>query len=678
MLFELIAITGIGLFFGKNYSNNQKNSLKKSLNQQTRVMPFMGDVRNQQLEEFTADGSSKVNQIEKLNDRNLMIAVFSMSCAAVGNLIYTPLVWLSLPGILYITQYPLAIGYNALIKQKKMTIDLMSSMTKILFVLNGYFFMASFVVFLFTINRKLLSKITDNSKKSLIDVFKQHPKVVWVIHDEVELEIPFDMLKLGDIVVVNAGSTIPVDGHIIKGIASVDQHLLTGESQPIEKGVGSKAFALTMVLSGKIYIQVEKTGEETTASQIAKMLNNTINTKTDIQFWSKEMSDKTVAPTFLLSGFILPFYGVDNAIAILNSHFRYRATIASAIGVLSYLNLASHQGILVKDGRTFELLKQVDTVVFDKTGTLTEEQPQVGCVYTDGDYTENEVLLYAAAAESKQTHPIAKAILQYAKEQQLELPIIDETAYQVGYGLTVIFNEQTIRVGSIRFFEQEHIDISQKIKEIQTLCHDQGHPVILIAVGNVTIGAIELQASLRPGLKNIIRQLRQRNIKSTCIISGDHEAPTKKLAQALEIDHYYAEMLPEQKANLIEQFQKEGKSVCYIGDGINDAIALKKADVSISLRGASTVATDAAQVILMDQQLEKIIHLFDLAETFDYKMKTTMAIIVIPSVISMGTVLFFPQLGLLGSFIFPQLGLTAGVINAMKPPVIKDYTDHTS
>ncbi|MEZ5672180.1 MAG: HAD-IC family P-type ATPase [Thiotrichaceae bacterium] len=329
---------------------------------------------------------------------------------------------------------------------------------------------------------------------------------------------------------------------------------------------------------------------------------------------------------------------------------------------------------MIKDGRTLELLKQVDMVVFDKTGTLTDEQPQVGRIHTNGEYTADEVLIYAAAAESKQTHPIAKAILQYAKEQQLVLPSVDETSYKVGYGLTVTINNQLIRVGSIRFLEQENIHISTTMREIQASCHDQGHPMILVALDNTAIGAIELQASLRPGLKTLIHELRQRNIKSTCIISGDHEAPTKKLAEELGIENYYAEVLPEQKAELIKQFQREGKSVCYIGDGINDAIALKQADVSISLSGASTVATDAAQIILMDQNLEKIIYMFDLSEVFDKKIKNTVAIVMIPSIISMGTVILFPyaNIGLLGSFIWPQVGLTLGVLNAMTPPAIQD------
>lgn len=678
MLFELITIAGIGFFLGIQQSTktapkktstvsstiDSSYSKKKS---STRLTPFLGNMRNQQLEEFSTD-IKKTDQVTQLTNRNLIIAIFSMGCVIAGNLIYAPLSLLSLPGIIYTAQFALVSGLKSLIQEKKFTVDLLSATTKILFLINGYLFLASFAVFLFSLNRKLLSAITDNSKKSLINAFKQQPLSVWVVHNnDVELEVPFESLKVGDIVIVNAGTSIPVDGHVIKGMASIDQHILTGESQPVDKGAGSRVFALTLVLSGKIYIQVEKTGEETTAAQIAKVLNNTINTKTDIQLWSKEISDKTVLPTFVLSGAMLPFYGATSAIAVLNSHFKYRATIASAIGVLSYLNLASHHGILIKDGRTLELLERVDTIVFDKTGTLTEEQPQVSQVYAIGEYSKNDILRYAAAAESKQIHPIAKAILQKATEQQLILPTIDETAYKVGYGLTVTLNERLVRVGSIRFFEQEGIELSPQIKDIQQQCHEHGHPIILVAVNDQAIGAIELEASLRPGLKNVIHQLQQGNIKSTYILSGDHEAPTKKLAQELEMDHYFAEMLPEQKAQLIEELQKQGKSICYIGDGINDAIALSKANVSISLRGASTVATDAAQIILMDQDLEKIVHLFQLSQSFNKEMKTTMIMVLAPSLISVSSILLIPHAHLISSFIWPQIGLTMGVANAIKP-----------
>lgn len=665
MLVELIGV-GIGLYVGNKYRKKRKKSGK--VTKRTRVAPFLGDVRNQQLEEFSSDNPNEISQVEKLNHRILTISIASLGTAVAGTLIYPPLVLLSLPGIIYIIQFVSISGYNTLVKEGKITIDILYAITNILLIIKGYLLFCSINVFLFGINRKLLSKITDNSKKNIIDVFKQHPSSVWVVHNGNELEVPFETLKSGDIVVVNAGGTIPIDGYITKGSASVDQHILTGEFQPVEKEAGAKVFALTLVLSGQIHIRVEKTGEETTAAQIAQILNQTINTKTDIQLRSKEMTDKTVLPTFLLSGAVLPFFGSTTSIAVLNSHFRYRATIVSAIGILNYLNLASHKGILIKDGRTFELLKQVDTVVFDKTGTLTEEQPLVGQIHFEDEYSEDDILTYAAAAESKQIHPIAKAILQKAKEKQLDIPTIDEASYKVGYGLTVTINNRLIHVGSIRFFEQEGIKITQKIRDIHKFCHAQGHPIVLVAVDNIAIGAIELQVSLRPGVKNVIHKLRQRQmIKFMYIISGDHEAPTKRLAEELEIDHYFAETLPENKADLIEQLQKEGKSICYIGDGINDVIALKKADVSISIRGASTVATDAAQIVLMDQSLKQLVYLFELAEQFETNMKTTMAFVVVPSFAAMGGSILFPYFGLIQSITLPLIGLGAGIINAMNP-----------
>ena len=248
----------------------------------------------------------------------------------------------------------------------------------------------------------------------------------------------------------------------------------------------------------------------------------------------------------------------------------------------------------------------MDTVVFDKTGTLTDEQPHVTQIHPWGDYEENEILRYAAAAEYTQTHPIAQAILQEARTRDVYIPAIDEATYRIGYGLTVTADSRPVHVGSFRFMEMEEIFIPPSIREVQAVCHNQGHSLVLVAMDYQVVGAIELHAAVRPEAKAMIQGLRQRNIKHIYIISGDHDTPTQKLATALGIDHYFPETLPESKADLIEQLQQEGRSVCYIGDGINDAIALKKAEVSISFRGASTIAMDTAQVILMDQSLNQL------------------------------------------------------------------------
>ncbi|SJM95054.1 heavy metal translocating P-type ATPase [Crenothrix polyspora] len=665
MLIEIMGVTGLGLY-AKN--RLKKKTLLNQLTAQPRIIPFTGSVRNQQIREFSENTIDQKSPAQKLADRNMAVSLSSMGLATVGKLIYPPLLLLSLPGILYVTQFAVVPSYESMVKKKKLTVDFLYTLTNIFLVLNNHLFFASFSIFLYSLNRSLLAKISNDSKKSIIDVFKQQPSFIWVVYEGVEREIAFEDLKTGDTVVVSAGSTIPVDGIISEGTASVDQHILTGEFQPVEKGEGMEVFALTLVLSGKIYIHAHKTGHDTTAAQIASILNNTLSTKTDIQLWSSEFSDKTVLPTLLLSGMMLPFIGSIGAMVIVNSHFRYKASIASTIGVMNHLNAASHNGILIKNGHTFEVLKTVDTVVFDKTGTLTEEQPRVASVHACSGYLEQEVLRFAAAAETKQSHPIAKAILQQAADWQLLLPDVDETAYKLGYGLTVGIEGHIVRVGSVRFLEQEGVSIPESVRQLQADSHDVGSPMVAVALDAVAIGAIALEAAIRPGTKELIGELRERGITSMYIISGDHEAPTRKLAHELGIDHYFAETLPEQKAERVAQLQAEGKVVCYIGDGINDAIALKQADVSVSIRGASTVATDAAQIVLMDKTLNQLPYLFDIGQQFGSNMKKVVAAVIIPSVMTAGGAIFL-HFGLLQSLILPQIGLLAGVAMAMNPAV---------
>jgi len=672
MIFEVISASSLGMYLYNHVKKNKKalQKAKKNRPKKARVMPFTGNARDQQLKEFSAGNINKKTPHQQLTDRNMAVSVGSLGLAIIGKLFYFPIGLLSIPGILYITHYAIMQAFQGLFKEKKLTVDFLSATMKVLLLINGYLVFASFSVFMFSLNRKLLNKVSDNSKKNIIDVFKQQPSTVWVVYDDIEREISFEELKTGDTVMVGAGSTIPVDGEIIEGSASVDQHILTGEFQPVEKSTGEEVFALTLVLSGKIYIHARETGQETTAAQIAKILNNTISTKTDVQIWSREISDKSVFPTFAISAVSMPFIGPVGALGVLNSHFKYRASIASAIGVMNYLDMASHNGILVKDGHTFELLEKIDTVVFDKTGTLTEEQPCVAKIHAYGDHTEQEVLRYAAAAEHKQTHPVAKAILQQAADDELILPEIEDAAYKLGYGLTVSIEGHIVRVGSVRFLEEEEINISSDIHAAHIHCQEKGSPMIAVAVDDMAIGAIELAAAIRLGTKELIHELiHECGIKSTYIISGDHDAPTSQLADELGINHYFAEVLPEQKAELIKQLQAEGKSVCYVGDGINDSIALQEADVSVSIRGASTVATDAAQIILMGKTLNQLPFLFSMGQQFNNHMKKVVVTVVTPSVISVGGSIMFFNLGLIQSFIFPQIGLLAGIAVAMRPVI---------
>ena len=319
------------------------------------------------------------------------------------------------------------------------------------------------------------------------------------------------------------------------------------------------------------------------------------------------------------------------------------------------------------------------SVIFDKTGTLTLEQPQVKTVHPAGKTRLNEetILTYAAAAEQRQSHPIAKAIQGAAAERGLTLPTIDDAHYELGYGLRVwLFDSGVrtlVRVGSKRFMDMESVSIPAEIVAIQTACHEQGHSLVMVAIEDQLVGAIELQPTIRPEAAQVVAALHERNL-TIAIISGDQEAPTRTLARELGISRYFANVLPEEKAAFVSQLQAEGKTVCFVGDGINDAIALKKAEVSISLRGATTIATDTAQIVLMDQTLQNLPTLFDLSHELERNLMTSLVLVTVPCCFVIGGVFFF-HIGIPLAVTAYTATFAAGVANTMLPMFRYRLTD---
>ena len=633
---------------------------------------FSDDSRQQQLVEISQDtNEGQISELEKQMNRYFAFSVASLGLTTAG-LFYPLLNLVSLPVLIYPSTY-FFIRAPSLIKEGRVAIALVDTISMAGTLITGHFLAASLMCALYFLSRKLLIKTEDHSSKKLITLFGEQPRFVWIQNDEVEVEIPFEELKSGDTVIVHAGETIPVDGIISEGYANVNQRMLTGESQPVEKGPSQQVLAGTVVLAGTIYIKAEKAGQESVAGQIGEILSDMTDFKTSVQSRGEKMADKGAPPTLAFSALALPLLGPSSAVAALCAYFGCHMRLVAPITVVNFLRIASDNGILVKDGRALELLSEVDTIVFDKTGTLTQEVPTVAKVYSNG-YLENERLTYAAAAEYKQTHPIALAIQQEAVRRGLNPPPINDAKYEVGYGLKVKVEEQLIRVGSERFMEMEGIAIPSNIKKKQEDGHEKGYSLVYIAIDNQLGGAIELRPTIRPEVKRIISQLTKRQ-KSLYIISGDHEKPTKKLAEELGIDHYFAQVLPQNKATLIEELQKEGKSVCFIGDGINDSIALKKANVSISLRGASTAATDTASIILMDGSLKELVALLDIAQNLDANLKTTTIMTVIPGVVCIGGV-FFLHFGIVSAVMLFNIGLVASILNAMWPLIMHEKENH--
>ena len=624
-----------------------------------------GDIieKEELLPEKLALQETDIASVEEWIDSHLALSSLAMGTTLIG--IWFPIFSLvSIATLAYLTIPMIQRSYQGIVHQRRLKVDVINLITLPLLIGSGYLPVAAFGYWLYYLGLKVMAKAKHSSQNQLTHIFQECMSRVWIVKDDMEIEINVEALQVDDIVVIQGGETIPVDGKIIKGFASIDQRAMTGEAQPAEKETGESVFAFTLMLTGKIWVKVEKAGDETVASQIQLLLNNTTDYAASVELRVEKLSDRLALPSLFLGALALPVAGYTSALVVLDSALIDHLNITGNLNVLSHLSSATQHRLLIKDGRALERLKSIDTVVFDKTGTLTQEVPHVGKVYANHSFTEEEVLIYAATAEYKQKHPIAKAILKAIEEQKLTLPIIDDTQYEIGYGVKVVVNNQTIRVGSGRFMTLENIPISSTdYKALQDDANQQGYSLVYIAVDQQLAGIIELHPTIRPEAKNIIKQLKQRGL-SLAIISGDHKKPTQALARALGIDNYFAETMPQDKAEIVKKLQQQGKSVCFVGDGINDTIALKKADVSISLNSASSIAADTAQIILMDDNLEQFPKLFELSESLERNYKKSLLWDIVPNMINIGGAFFF-HLGIYGALGIYSVGLAGGVLNGV-------------
>ena len=553
-----------------------------------------------------------------------------------------------------------------LFKEKRLGVDVLDAVILTSCLLSGEILAGAFMSWCLSLGRKLLKKTQDDSRKLLVNAFGKQPRFVWALRQGTEIELPLAEITPQDLVVVKTGEIVPVDGVIRDGFGMIDQHILTGESAPVEKREGDQVYAATVMLAGKVVVAVDKAGSETAAAQIGKILNLTLDCKLDYQSRGENLADRAVAPTLALGALAAGTVGLGGAMAVVNCDLGTGIRIAAPLGMLTCLNLCAKQGIMVKDGRALEAMAKVDTILFDKTGTLTRELPEVGRVLTWGDADEERIIQLAAAAEQKFSHPIARAIQEKFDSLKLPLPQTDQSSYQVGFGITVSIEGRTVRVGSDRFMKMEGIPFCDAVERQAALIRQSGHSLIMVSIDERLSGIIELRTSQRPEVQEIITGLRKRGINHLAIISGDHDRPTRSLAEHLGMDRYFAEVLPQDKGRYVELLQQEGRTVCFVGDGINDAIALKKADVSISLRGAASLATDTAQVVFMEASLGRLGTLVDTARLLSDNIKTSWRLIVVPNALCVAGV-FLLRFGLWHSVLFNNVTILMALANGMLP-----------
>lgn len=608
--------------------------------------------------------------VEKDLRLNMGAAIAAAALSVGGHLVYPPLIPLSLSPLIMAITPALMNKWKETRKNGIRAVTIIDFVAMSGAVMRGHFGIASFTTLLEHGSAWLIHQTEDHSRHRLFDIYESMPDTVRVEREGLQTEIPIGSLHVGDIVVVHAGETIPVDGVVIEGVGRVDERVLTGESLSAERTNGDWVHATTLLLQGQLRVRAERKGSDCVAGQIGRILRHSADYRKEVQSRGQRIVERGAVPTVALSAVALVAGGPSTAVAVMFGGIGYTMRYVGPLSIYIFLESAVRQGILVKDGRALEMLAKVDTVVFDKTGTLTTDTLHVERILTIATSTEAEVLHLAASAERHQNHPIANAIREAAAKASLALESPDDVALEVGAGLRVMLQGKAVLVGGERLMTSEGLTVPLELTQALQNQVAPGATHVFIARDKHILGALQIVAPVRPEAQNVVAALRARGCK-VAIISGDQEGPTRHLARSLGIDEFHARVLPHEKGRIVERLRAEGRKVCFVGDGINDALALRAANVSVSLAGANTVATDNAPLILLDGTLKQLPRVFALAEELDKNLDVSTLISVVPGIAITAGVLS-GTLGLAGAIAGYNASLIAAFANGLRPLLSRD------
>lgn len=467
---------------------------------------------------------------------------------------------------------------------------------------------ASTLVLLLGFGEKLEEWTRRKTMTNLTRSLAMNIDTVWIVKDGHELEVPLSSVTKEDLLKVRAGSAIPVDGKVIGGSARVNQASMTGESIGVLRTEGSTVYAGTVVEDGELLIQPTAVGQGTRLNKIIQFIENSEKVKANVESKAMKIADKVVPYSFLLSGLVWLFTrNLQRAAAVLMVDYSCALKMSTPVAFMSSMREGASHKILIKGGRYIEELAQVDTVVFDKTGTLTESHPKVSEVIPLGTWDRDTVLRNAACLEEHFPHPVAKAIVRAAADEELHHEEEHaEVKYVVGHGICTELNGEKVLIGSRHYIEEdEGVDCSGAEEIIESIA-SKGHTVLYLSRNGKLEGLIGIEDPIRKESVEVIEELRNLGIQNIVMLTGDGPRTAKNVAARLDIKEYYCQVLPEGKAQIIERMVKSGRKVLMVGDGINDSPALTAANVGVSLSEAADLAREVAAVVLLENNLKHL------------------------------------------------------------------------
>ena len=514
-------------------------------------------------------------------------------------------------------------GVRCLLR-RRLEVEVLDALSIGVSVLRGDFSTAGSVMFLLNLG-SLLEEWT--RKKSLDDLARSmalNVDKVWVRSQGTEVLLPLTKVQPGDEIVVRSGNMVPLDGTVIEGEAMVNQAALTGESMPVRKAKGATVYAGTVVEEGECVFLARAAGGANRYDKIVAMIEESEKLKSSTENRALELADKLVP--WCLAGTVVTYAltrNVTRAISILMVDFSCALKLSMPLAVLSAMRECGMAHITVKGGKYLEALAKADTIVFDKTGTLTRATPQVVDIIPFSNSEKDDVLRLAACLEEHFPHSMANAVVRAAREQGLaHEEMHSEVEYIVAHGIASRVGGERVVIGSYHFvFEDEHCIVpADEQEKFDQMPAEYSH--LYMAASGQLVGVICIADPLRPEAASVLRQLHKLGIRNTVMMTGDSYRTAEAIARQVGVDQFFAEVLPEDKANFVQKAKAEGHTVVMIGDGINDSPALSAADIGIAINSGAAIAREIADVTIKADSLEELVTLKTIANALQHRVSS--------------------------------------------------------
>ncbi len=492
----------------------------------------------------------------------------------------------------------------------KISSALLISVAMIAAILIGDLFAAGEVAFIMALGAILEDKTTERARKGLKNLISLVPKEARIIRDGKEVISPLESVRSGDIIRILPGESIPVDGVIIKGNTSIDQKIMTGESIPADKDVGDEVFSGTMNMYGSIDVKAVKVGKDSSIENLIRLVQEAEDKKAPIARIADRWASILV-PVALMIALItyLVTGNIVRGVTVLVVFCPCALVLATPTAIMAAIGQATRKGIIIKSGESLEKMGKVDTIAFDKTGTLTYGKPEVSDVMVlDGNISREGLLCLACSAERKSEHPLARALMEYASRQEIEIMEPEAFYMSAGRGIRAIIEEREVLCGNNAMMEEYGVNTAESSVYAERL-GNEGKAMIMVAFDGTLRGIIGFSDEVRDGAKEMLEKLEKLDVKAV-LLTGDNRNAASYAASIMGIREIRSDLLPEEKVEAIMALRNAGSTVAMVGDGVNDAPGLKTADVGIAMGAmGSDIAVEAADIALMSDDISKIPYL---------------------------------------------------------------------